>query len=336
MLEANYFDGRSSRIRTVNLSIVGTDLCIVGAGIDLRVAFADVAVDERLGRAPRRLRLPGGVFCEVRDLESLDALLIAAGNRDGRVDRFQRRAQFVLLSCLAFVCLAVAGYEWGLPWAAEQGAKRIPPAIEEALAVQTQTALDGSLLKPSQLAVQRRLDLTVKFHALRLPQGGNADSVLVFRRSPQIGANAFTLPDGTIIILDELISLVGDDQQILAALAHELGHARAHHAMQLLLRSSAVGAFWAFYIGDISALLAAAPTALLQARYSKEFEQQADDYAASLLFANGMSPALLADALNKLMQQRPALSKGGYLSTHPATDERIKHLRMLAAHSMGH
>ena len=51
MLEANYFDGRSTRMRTVHVSVAGEDLIIAGADIDLRVPFAEVRVDERLGRA---------------------------------------------------------------------------------------------------------------------------------------------------------------------------------------------------------------------------------------------------------------------------------------------
>ena len=125
------------------------------------------------------------------------------------------------------------------------------------------------------------------------------------------------MPDGTIIVLDELITLIGDDRQIMAVLAHELGHAHERHGMQLLLRNSAVAAFLTFYVGDISALLAAAPAAVVQARYSQEFERQADDYAATLLRHNGMSPELLAEALQKLAQSHPERSKGGYLSSHP-------------------
>jgi len=96
MLQANYFDGCSTRIRVVDLSLVGDDLVISGEDIDLRVPFVDVKVDERLGRAPRRLRLKDGAICEVRDLDSLDTLLRSAAHRDGWVDRVQRRSQFVL------------------------------------------------------------------------------------------------------------------------------------------------------------------------------------------------------------------------------------------------
>jgi Zn-dependent protease with chaperone function len=46
-----------------------------------------------------------------------------------------------------------------------------------------------------------------------------------------------------------------------------------------------------------------------------------------------MSPGLLADALEKLTANRPGVSNSGYLSSHPPTDERIRHLRQLAASS---
>jgi len=44
-------------------------------------------------------------------------------------------------------------------------------------------------------------------------------------------------------------------------------------------------------------------------------------------------PALLADALEKLTKSRPEGSKppSGYLSSHPSTQERLRHLRDLAA-----
>jgi Zn-dependent protease with chaperone function len=119
----------------------------------------------------------------------------------------------------------------------------------------------------------------------------------------------------------------------MAVLAHELGHVRGRDSLQLLLRSSAVGAFWTFYVGDISSLLAAAPAAVVQAKYSQDLEQQADDYAAALLLHNGMSPALLAAALEKLAKSKSGAGAGGYLSSHPSTDERMSHLRQFAARS---
>jgi Zn-dependent protease with chaperone function len=250
-------------------------------------------------------------------------------HRDGWVDRMQRHQRFILFSCVAFLLLMVAAYRWALPWAAAKGAQRLPPTVGKTLSEQTLNFLDGTILLPSKIDAGRERALSTKFHALHLPQGGTPDSMLLFRRSPQLGANAFTMPDGTIILLDDLITEIDADPQVLAVLAHELGHVQGRHSLQLMLQSSAVGAFWTFYVGDISGLLAAAPTAVVQAHYSQDLERQADDYAAALLRQNGMSPALLADALQTLSKSHPRSSQPGYLSSHPPTDERMRRLRVM-------
>jgi Zn-dependent protease with chaperone function len=271
-------------------------------------------------------------FCEVGDLDALDALLSSLGHRDGRIDRMQRHLQLVLVCCAAFVLLAAVAYKWGLPWAAARGAQHLPPVIGKTLSAQALKMLDGGILRKSKLAKERQQTLRAQLRALRLPQGGTPNSQLLFRISPQLGANAFTLPDGTIVILDDLITAIHDDPQTLAVLAHELGHAHGNHGVQLLLlQSSAIGAFLTLYIGDISNLLAAAPAAVLQARYSQNLEQEADDYGAALLLSNGMSPGLLADALETIAASHPQSSKEGYLSSHPSTDARMRHLRQLGA-----
>jgi Zn-dependent protease with chaperone function len=327
VVQAHYFDGQSTKIRLVELSVVGQELFIRGEGVDLHGPFSQVKVDEKLGRAPRRLRLPDGAFCEVRDLDALDTLLAQASHRDGWVDRVQRQLQLALLCLVLSAVLAVAAYKWLLPWAAELGAQRMPVAVGRTLSAQTLRILDDKLLLPSKLPAERRKSLTAEFRKLRMVEGGAPSSVLLFRNSPSLGSNAFTLPDGTIILLDDLVTSLSDDREIMAVLSHELGHARGHHSLQLLLQSSAVAAFWTFYVGDISSLVAAAPTALLQAKYSQELEQQADDYGAAFLRNNGMSPALLADALETIAKFHPGSAADGYLASHPSTEQRLRHLR---------
>lgn len=351
MVRANYSDGVSTRMCEVTLSVVSGDLQVTGGDVNFIVPLSRVKVDERLGRAPRKLRFETGSFCEVRDLEGLDALLASSGHRDGWVDRLQRHLFAVLISSFACVLLIFVGYKFVLPWAAARSARHLPAAIGRTLSQQTLKALDdGHFLLPSKLPIERQRELVSRFRALRLPEGGHPQSALLLRESPPLGANAFTLPDGTIIVLDGLVDVIRDENQIMAVASHELGHARGQHGLRLLLQGTAVGAFWSFYVGDISQLLAAAPAALIHARYSRDFEREADDYGAAVMSANGMSPALLADALEKLVAARSERdadpkqhkkegkaadkkSEAGYLASHPPSDERMKHLRELAKHS---
>jgi Zn-dependent protease with chaperone function len=330
MVPATYFDGRSTRVHRVQLSVAGDALVVTGHDVDRVVPLGEVRIDERLGSAPRRLRLADGSHLEVTDLESLDQLLTLTPHRDGWVDQIQRRGRSVLLALLAFCLVLAAAYRWALPWGAAEGARRLSPVVAVLLSSQALKSLDGGLLQPSRIPDDRQRSLLKQFLDLRDAKPGTAQSSMLFRASPQLGANAFTLPDGTIVLLDDLVNKIGEDADIVAVLAHELGHAHERHGLQMLLRSSVVGAFLTFYLGDISQLLAAAPAALIQARYSQQFERQADDYGAELLRQHGLSPALLADALERLSKLKPEASGGGYLASHPPTEERISHLRALA------
>jgi Zn-dependent protease with chaperone function len=239
----------------------------------------------------------------------------------------QRKARFAFLSAVGFIAVMFAAYIWVLPWATGAIADRLPLEIGRVLADQTLKALDRGLFQPSEIPQEQQHFLRAAFQSLGVPLKGKPEPKLLFRSSSSLQANAFTLPDGTIIVLDSLVASIADEQQILAVLAHELGHVHGNDGLQLLLETSAVGAFLTFYVGDFSTLLVAAPAAVVQARYSQTYESRADDYAAALLSRNGLSPALLAEALEKL---EPGLSdppSGGYLSSHPNTASRIRRLR---------
>ena len=144
-----------------------------------------------------------------------------------------------------------------------------------------------------------------------------------------IGANALALPSGTIIVTDDLVTLARDDREIFGVLAHEAGHVDHRHGLRNILQNSIVGLVVAWFIGDVSSIAAAAPTALLEASYSRELEREADMYAVEVLRTNGIPVRHFAEILRRL-----DVDSGGseisrafdYLSSHPATSERLQQL----------
>lgn len=104
-----------------------------------------------------------------------------------------------------------------------------------------------------------------------------------------------------------------------------------------MLQASVVGLAMSWYVGDISSLLAMAPTVLLEARYSRDFENSADHFAADLLRRNRILPARLADILQKLEaaqmatdgQSAAIMDQLGYLSSHPNTADRVRRLKQM-------
>jgi predicted Zn-dependent protease len=156
--------------------------------------------------------------------------------------------------------------------------------------------------------------------------GETAPHRLEFRASPVIGPNAFALPSGIIVVTDELVKLSRNDREVLAVLAHELGHVRYRHTMRHLLQGSATALIIAGVTGDIASttsLAAAAPALLLQTKYSRDYEREADRYAIELLQKAGIGPSHFAAILAR-MENKPG--KPGalptFLSSHPPTQER--------------
>lgn len=325
----NYYDGRSAVLHEVRLLPVRGEVWVQGEGWDRRAPLEKVQIGERLGRAPRVIRFDDGATCEVADGPAFAKWLEAVGYSERAIDRAQRSWTVALASMLIVVAAAFAGYRWGLPWTAQRLALRVPAAVAEVLSTQTLELLDDHLLEPSRLSAPRRRALAAGF--ARLDAAGPAK--LLFRSGPRAGPNAMALPDGQIVLLDELVAIAKHDDEILAVLAHELGHVERRHTLRMMIQGTVVGAFVAWWIGDFSPLIAGAPAAILQARHSRELESEADADAATRLAALGIAPSRLADMLERIAAargERESSDKDGwqdYLSSHPATRARIATLR---------
>ena len=329
---ALYFDGRSARAHTVTLGVTDGVLHVAGGEIARREPLAALRVSEPMGDAARLISFADGAHLEVRDHAALARLLAATGHRDAAVVRwaFQPRMVVIMLSVLLLSVWLIMQY--GLPWAARVSAPLVPDSAMTALSERTLEWLDQALTRPTTLPPARQQALREALSSVASVDGQPIAHTLLFRSGGQLGANAFALPDGTLIVTDELVALAGADAPVLAVLTHELGHVQQRHGVRMLLQGSATALLMTWYLGDISSLLATAPTALVQAGYSRDMEREADDFAVKLLRARGQSPELLAGMLEKLAAahgegQASRSGPMGWLSSHPDTAERIARLR---------
>jgi len=336
MLTALYFDGHSARVRGVALQSAPGVLHVRGDGVDRAEPLSGLRISSKLGKSPRLVYFGDGAHCEIADHEQFEALLRDAGIKPvSALARLEGKWRHALAATALFVFFVFGSLAWGLPWIANIAAGKIPPRIALTIDTQFLKSIDGDMLLPTALSRPRQASLTRRFERLRDPDGMPPHS-LIFRSSPEIGANAFALPGGTVVLTDQLVKLAANDEEILAVLAHELGHVKERHPLRQLLQSSVVGLAMTWYFGDISSLLAAAPTLLMERSYSRDFERRADRYAGILLRANGIAPERLADILEKLeaahrgkknkTEEEPSLFSR-YFSTHPETSERIRDIR---------
>jgi Zn-dependent protease with chaperone function len=336
-LKASRYDGRSSQRQEVGLDFDEYGFVRVhGTDIELRYACTDVRLAPAIGNLPRELRFPDGSLCEVAPHPLLDGLLAtAAGQFASWLHRGENSFRYALAALAVTVIVVWAGIEYGIPVLARQVAYALPLSTESQLGDGALEALDHFVFSPSRLAEQRRTRITTLFTKMKRAGSQRRDYQLVFRRSPRIGANALALPSGIIVLTDELVGLAQHDEEIVAVLAHEVGHVDHGHSLRWVLQNSASGLLIASLTGDIlsaSSFAAALPTMLLQARYSREFEAEADTAAADYLRCEKISLTHFANILKRLADAHIREGKDtiDYFSTHPSTVERIERLRAIA------
>ena len=308
-------------------------------------------VPSRLAHTQRRIGFADGSAFITQDNDAVDALLAHSHTQlTSSIHALEGSFRAVALGLLVLIVGVYLGVTQGIPWAAERVATQIPQDVQNRLGRDALVILDRIMLEPSELepAEEERLR---RLAMPALVAAGFADTDLQFRKG--IGPNALTLPDGTIVITDELAVLASDDQ-LLAVVYHELGHLEGRHILRRTLQNSflVLGVF--FLTGDVNSveLLLAIPTVVMNSAYSRDFEREADRYALEKLIANEIpidSFAQIMTAFEEVAQRqriividdepRDELNQDAtktsaeeedledtllnYFMTHPQTSERI-------------
>lgn len=143
--------------------------------------------------------------------------------------------------------------------------------------------------------------------------------------------NAFALPGSIMVFTRGLLDQAGSPEEIAGIAAHELGHLAHDHSTRALYRSFAVALLIGVLFGDLTGGTLAGGLAewLVNTGYSREAERDADAFALERLKAAGIGTQGLADFFVRL-EKKHGNDSGplfGLLSTHPATAERLAHIR---------
>ncbi len=333
-LSASFYDGKTSAKKDVQLHFYASgELLIRGLEDERRYSLADVRISARVGNTPRSLYLPDGAKCETLDNDAVDALLERHRRHRGAawLHQLESKLRYVALALVVTVVIAWGFVQYGIPLLAKHVADALPASVDTALGKEGLAVMDRLFFAPSELPKARQRELQAMFAGVAEASTDDHEFKLVFRKSPRVGANAFALPSGVVVITDELVTLARNDNELVAVLAHEIGHVVHRHALRRVLQDSTVVLVIAAVTGDvasITSLAATIPVVLVEAKYSRDFEREADDYALSYLRASDISPRHFADILLRMEQSAPARSEvPGYLSTHPATEERVRRFK---------
>jgi len=325
-IRGHFFDGRTSARTEVSLCVLGEQLQVTGHGVERSVRLDSIRCPPAVGSQPVAIYLPDGSKCELPPGSDARALL---GQRWGTTDlihRLENRLHLLVPGVALTVFVVWALVVYGIPALAKQAAFVLPADTVAALGTQTLETLDDTVFHPSALPAERIASLRKRFATLTAPRHYEVE----FRASKALGANAIALPSGVIVFTDDMVKLAADDDELAAVLAHEIGHVERRHTMRQLLQNSVTALVLALMVGDVSSsssLAATLPVFLLQMKYSREFETEADDYAAKFLPAHGIPKTALAQILTRLAEDHHEdRNARDFLSGHPTTAKRIAHL----------
>lgn len=149
--------------------------------------------------------------------------------------------------------------------------------------------------------------------------------------------NAFAVPGGVVFVSRALVSILDDEAELAAVLAHEIGHVSAKHALKSTQRAQLMegvgtitaasvggdkGKKFASAIGDMQAVL-------FDKGLDKEMEFEADIAAMDTTYRTGYDPSAMIRVLEKLQKLEAASKdkKGSWFSTHPPLSDRISRLQ---------
>lgn len=143
--------------------------------------------------------------------------------------------------------------------------------------------------------------------------------------------NAFATPGGHLYITTGLLSAADDEAEVAGVLAHEAGHVSARHSARMLVEMFGLQTIAALALGENPSLLASlaanvTANGLLLAN-SRAAEYEADEYGVKYAAKAGYDPRGIVRFFKKLKAKQgktPQLLV--WLSTHPATSDRIAHV----------
>ena len=343
--EADYFNGISPRAKRVLVnvqdgyflfSITSTQTDGVTRQENLRVLINDCHVQARLGSGKRLIDLPDDSRLET-DYQSLeDCLPPKPTNTFWKMVHYAETHKSVIAA--SFIGLILASFvllKYGVPLGAKYTTAMIPPSVEKDLGKQTMKSLDDTkygYFEASALSAARQNEITAALATLCKKTANCPEYSLNFRKSPVVGANAFALPGGYMVLTDELVALSKNDDEIISVLAHELGHVKGRHALRQMLQGTISGLIIIAVTGDVSSVASGLPAFMMTMSYTRELEVDADNYSLQSLKTACIPTKSFATMLMRLEASFGGVSgdksdntshMSEMLSSHPDTKARV-------------
>jgi beta-barrel assembly-enhancing protease len=260
-------------------------------------------------------------FTDPNYLRIRDGVINANPSLFGRLMRMH-----VGILAFVFVGLLVGGYfavASFVPWV---GLKIITPAEEKVMGEKLYQAFVGTEKVDTQ-----KTRLVREFAAsLTLSKTYNIDIAVLKDKE----VNAFALPGGKVVVYTGILKSMKSADELAALLAHEVSHINKRHSLRSLLRSSAIAILISVALNDasgVAAILVENAETLRSLGYSRSLERDADYAGMQVLVNNKINPIAMRNLMLRLQEEYGRTPDViSFISTHPATSERIANANKFA------
>jgi Zn-dependent protease with chaperone function len=324
--QAIYFDGQSSRKRTVSLALkdrleISEDDLVLA-----QWAYSDL---RRADSPPSLLRITCQSAPPLARLEIRDAALAAELERRSSeldahlVDRrgLMRIVGWSVAASVSIVLLVL----FAIPIAADRLAPLVPRGLErrlgDAAEIQIKTVFGDKVCNNpagqaaydkllSELREAAGLEAAVESHVLSTPV-----------------PNAFALPGGKVYLFSALLAKANNPDEIAGVLAHEFGHLKHRDNMRGMIYNGGTSFLIGLLFGDItgSSALIFASRSVVTSSYSREAEQGADDFSIEVMHKLGRPTKAMGELLFRVTGREGDKSLT-ILASHPLTEDRLKQM----------
>jgi predicted Zn-dependent protease len=148
--------------------------------------------------------------------------------------------------------------------------------------------------------------------------------------------NAFALPGGQVFITAALLRRLQSEGQLVGVLGHEIGHVVGRHSAEQLAKSQLTGALVGAAgvaassdnsDGRQAAAIAAAVGQLVNMRFGRKDELEADHFGVRFMSESGYDPRALEEVMRILAEASSGSSQPEFLSTHPDPGNRLQQIQ---------
>jgi len=324
-----YFDGISSRAQDIGIQLDETNAGLRFGILSEQPDFwaIDDILFEHIGNSLEiRNKHHSLALIKVND-DIFATAFIAFLKAKGRLTWYHHLLQLGIKAYLSIAVLIfgiiVAGYLLLIPMVAEKAVVLIPQHYDISMGhtFYKQYVNDNKVDSTKTAALnlfarQLQLNNTIKLHFTVI-------------NSPTV--NAFSLPDGNIIVFTGLIDLMNDYDELAGLIGHEVSHVNNRHSMKMLCRNLSGYLFISAVLSDVNGIMAIIGDNvhnLQSLSYSRQFERQADEQGTQLMILNGINPNGMIDLFARLKSSETVVMPG-FISSHPITTDRIVDINRL-------